>query len=808
MNDLLSTAQGYLAAGLSVMPANLSTKTPRLGRWKEFHERRPTAVELEQWSPFDAICIAGGPASGNFEAIDYDFSAELWPAWVAAVADDALIARLVIEQTQNGGRHACYQCAEPVEGNQKLCLRGITCEDEQPIKLGSKSYKPAKQADGTWVVVIGMIETRAHKGIILCAPTPGYTLLQGEFTRLPVLTAGERAKLLQAARSLNEWVPPVAAPKLPPSRSYPSAPSAIQPGDDWNARADVPALLKHHGWEFVSDDGINQKWRRPGKAEGHSATWCETRRTFYCFSSNANLPTDKGLSPFGLLSHLEHRGDCAQTARDLRARGFGGHDAVADVDLSGILGDHPAPEAPPVVLLEEPPAPDAADPGPLPIDLLNVPGFIGEVIEYNLATSLYPLPPLALAGALALMGTMAGRKVKDEMDNRTNVYLIGTAASGAGKDQARKVNRNILYYAGAGHMEGPEDIASDAGLISVVEAQPAVLFQLDEIGRFLKTLSNAAQNPHLFGIMSVLMKLYTSSNSIYKGKAYSQRGKERKRKGAEIEENHEILNPCVSVYGTGVPEDFYSAMTLENLENGSLARMMIFEGEAPASINRCKPQPIPASIHDQAMAWANLQVDSGDLGPCSTQTITATATPEATGRLEQCRDAAYAERGRGDRAGAAIWSRCAEKAYRLALIYACSQNSLALSAGSGSVCIDESAADWACRLAEWNTRRMIWLAERWVSSSQFEDWMKKFHRYMAEHGGKATQRDLCNRFGMRKRELLEVIDSMLTAGRIGSVEHLSHGSVRYTLSGIAAPQVSATVGELSVGVTDTYLTTP
>jgi predicted DNA-binding transcriptional regulator AlpA len=48
-----------------------------------------------------------------------------------------------------------------------------------------------------------LIETRGEGGLFLCAPTPGYTLLQGTFANVPLLTAAERETLIEAARLLG-----------------------------------------------------------------------------------------------------------------------------------------------------------------------------------------------------------------------------------------------------------------------------------------------------------------------------------------------------------------------------------------------------------------------------------------------------------------------------------------------------------------------------------------------------------------------------------------------------------------------------
>ena len=78
--------------------------------------------------------------------------------------------------------------------------------------------------------------------------------------------------------------------------------------------------------------------------------------------------------------------------------------------------------------------PDTPDPGPLPGHLLSVPGFIDAVMTFTLETAPYPERALAFGAALTLQALLAGRKVRDGADNRTNLYLLGLANSGVGKD--------------------------------------------------------------------------------------------------------------------------------------------------------------------------------------------------------------------------------------------------------------------------------------------------------------------------------------------------------------------------------------
>ena len=55
-------------------------------------------------------------------------------------------------------------------------------------------------------------------------------------------------------------------------------------------------------------------------------------------------------------------------------------------------------------------------------------------MDHCLATAPYPNLALAFCGALALQALLAGRKVRDQGDNRTNLYLLALAYSSVGKD--------------------------------------------------------------------------------------------------------------------------------------------------------------------------------------------------------------------------------------------------------------------------------------------------------------------------------------------------------------------------------------
>ncbi|MDZ4344592.1 MAG: bifunctional DNA primase/polymerase [Candidatus Binatia bacterium] len=327
MNRLLETARDYLRVGLCVLPAVSTERRPAVREWKRWQEWIITPEELEDafstTDIADAVAIVTGAVSGGVEMIDFDGMGELFADWKSRVPME-LLGRMVTERSQSGGFHVIYRC-ETVGGNQKLAQRYYDCPGDSIVIYG-KTYRPQNGR-----VRVTLIETRGEGGLFLCAPSPGYSLIQGTFQSIATISASERDQLITAAIELNE------VEQAAPVRTFtrPSGGAGMPPGDDFNARGDISGLLLRHGWTRVSF-GENQHWRRPGKTDGMSATL--KNNVFYVFSSNAPpFEPNHGYSFFSVYGLLAHDGDFAAAARQLRLNGYGG------------IVDRPAPLSPEVM---------------------------------------------------------------------------------------------------------------------------------------------------------------------------------------------------------------------------------------------------------------------------------------------------------------------------------------------------------------------------------------------------------------------------------------------------------------------------
>ena len=176
-------------------------------------------------------------------------------------------------------------------------------------------------------------------------------------------------------------------------------------------------------------------------------------------------------------------------------------------DISGLL----SPASP----RQEPDEADELpeDPGPIPDELLRIPGFVSEVMDICLDSAPYPNTVMAFSGALALQAFLAGRKVRDPGDNRTNIYLLGLAHSAAGKDWPRKIKSRIAHAAGLANCLG-DRFASGEGVQDALLLSPSMLFQTDEIDGMLQVI-NKAKDARFENVMGTLLTLYSSSNSVF-----------------------------------------------------------------------------------------------------------------------------------------------------------------------------------------------------------------------------------------------------------------------------------------------------
>lgn len=296
MASLLDTALAYHHAGLTVLPNDPAKKYPAgLKGWETV---TPTEAQVRGWFANGTHAIG----VRDVEGLDFDNKGSpdaetLYSEWYALVdgLSPGLAARLLLERTPSGGFHAVWRC-EVISGNQKLATRPPTAEE---LQAAPKALRTT------------LIETRGRGGQFQVAPSPGYTLLRGDWTQLPVINPAERQILMDCARALTQG----------DAHTAPSAQRSTgeRPGDLYNETRAGEALphLESAGWRVIMQRGATSYLCRPGKPHGVSASFGHVApNVLYVFSSNASpFDSDRAYSPFAIYALLEHGGDYKAAAR-------------------------------------------------------------------------------------------------------------------------------------------------------------------------------------------------------------------------------------------------------------------------------------------------------------------------------------------------------------------------------------------------------------------------------------------------------------------------------------------------------------
>ena len=420
---------------------------------------------------------------------------------------------------------------------------------------------------------------------------------------------------------------------------------------------------------------------------------------------------------------------------------------------------HPA--APFLAKLHATRAKQQAEPLPVPAGIAQPGGVLQMLVEECVRTALRPQPFLALGAAICAIGALAGRKYRTRTDLRTNIYIAAVAESGGGKDHAPEVIRRCFDLAQLDRYLGGESLASGRGMVSALEQHPARLFQIDEFGLFLNTVTGSKAPAHKAEIWSDLMKLYSRAKGVYRGTEYAN-----KKDAPRVD----INQPCVCFYGTTTPSTFWKALEGGALLDGSLARFLVFvtDNDRPDRNRDAEIINPPAALLEALNTIIRGQgnpLPPGNLPAVHVAPMTATEEPapytvpmtaaaDALHDRKLAEEDAWAKRVAGT-PKASIVNRLGENASKLALICAISRN-------PAQPEITEVELSWGWALAEHCTRTVLRDAERFLADSEFEVRLNKAINIVGKHGP-CSRRDMFHKgLKLAEREFRDVINALVT----------------------------------------------
>ena len=214
---------------------------------------------------------------------------------------------------------------------------------------------------------------------------------------------------------------------------------------------------------------------------------------------------------------------------------------------------------------------ESAAPAELDEPLTYVPGVVGDIVDFICATARRPNRVLALGVAVAVVGTLIGRRVAGPTRSATHLYVIPVGPTGSGKQHLFDSAMALMRIAGAhGHI-GPGEFISMPAVVNFILRKPLALCVQDEFGAFLKRITAKRASGFETAISKILRTLWGTSFSEMPTAEWANR------------EMKVIQSPAISILGLSTSDEFHGALQGESVANGFLNRFLVLNSDARAA---------------------------------------------------------------------------------------------------------------------------------------------------------------------------------------------------------------------------------
>ncbi|OQA87645.1 MAG: hypothetical protein BWY31_00587 [Lentisphaerae bacterium ADurb.Bin242] len=609
------------------------------------------------------------------------------------------------------------------EGLVQNCLNGISTAGNEHVKVDVTVHNPARiwRIPGTMNCKGDSIPSRPHR----------------------------MARILSVPRTIKAVTPE----QMTTAASWKSSQEA----------GSLQAEPRSVSGEFDLDDWIRQYCPELGQPQ----EWKGGRRWVFpvCPFNPAHANKSAVLieQPSGAIAFRCHHNGCAgndwSKLRELREPGCYDHPAPMPVNIDGIMSQKPKAQT--AVEPEKQDVSDIRSPGEIPGEMLHIPGFVEEYVDFIMATAPYPNRAIAFCAALAFLAFLAGRTVKDERNNRTNIYLVALGQPGSGKEHPRQVNTAVATRYGLGAAVA-DSFGSGQGLEDALFIHPSMLFQIDEFDTVFNALKND-KDVRGEPVMEKLLRLYGASRGIFKMRKLAMK-KQDGGKTRPGDDDLKIVNPNLSIFGTAIPKFFYESLSLRVLLNGLSARCLILDSgkRGRGNTHIADMDNVPPGI---AAAIEVIKRYGSEKDLCNEfpSPMLIRAMPDAEELLRTLNDS-YDDRydyyeGRKEAVPMAFWGRAFEKVCKLSMLYAISEN-------VKSPFISAAGIRWAESFVDFLTGQMLYMVDAYSFENAFDEKCRKVFRYITEAGKPIAHAVLLKKSHESAETLKQIIDTLMENGSI------------------------------------------
>lgn len=374
-------------------------------------------------------------------------------------------------------------------------------------------------------------------------------------------------------------------------------------------------------------------------------------------------------------------------------------------------------------------------------------GIIADTVRWICNTSQKPQPELALMNVIAALGAVFGRRYRSPSNLRTNIYFVGIAPTGVGKDHSRKCIKRLLVNSGMDMFLGSDNVVSGAGILAGLKRAPSQIMHLDEFGEMLQLIGNKTAGGYLKQAITNLTQLFTDAASTHDAGDYAN---------DKVRSKVKIVEPNLCVFGTSTVESYAESLRSKSVENGQLNRYLAMSASnnTPKRLRGVIDDAIPENL---LHAWKALKPRSytveayADIKICH-------FTGEAQGHYDDLgdeEDSLVAENNKSQRG--AMFNRYREQVTKLALIFSISEN-------TESPIVDVKHLNAAQSLVDQSLAFTMNLMSEYMYDSEYERLIKRTLRMITPQG--TSRSVLLRNLSIKAKELDELVTVLTQRGDI------------------------------------------
>jgi hypothetical protein len=385
----------------------------------------------------------------------------------------------------------------------------------------------------------------------------------------------------------------------------------------------------------------------------------------------------------------------------------------------------------------------------------HVPGAVGDIVDWITGTARRPNRVLALGAAIAVVGTLIGRRVAGPTRSATHLYIVAVAPATAGKDHPRRCILPLMESALAGAHVHLGDITSQQGFNRALKANPLTVIVLDEIAGFLGRITDSRSSHWERRLAEKLREQWSCSFGAI-GTMTS----------AEQSDTH-IQCPAMSIFGVSTNTEFWAVMQGSQVENGLFSRFLALESSTQAADQDPPgdplhiPKPLAARLAE-LHCWGGSRLAMAQLSDPGVH-FRPEVLPWTSREAKDCYQqlVRWAEREvEDDSRKQAYLGRVAETAVRLATIRAAGRT------GPGAR-VDPADMIWGADVASIAFTSMMQRSIDSLPLNARGEFVEKLLQII-ERRGTITRRELQLRIRgcYRTQEVADMLRSSIEAGRI------------------------------------------